>query len=119
MYKRTQISKTQIRTANAVEGETIEAKIRRIVNNKEAISDGAPLVYTDRKEGVQPAYDVRTDRFEIAVEAMDKVTKSHQAKREERHKTQEQKDADKKAAEIAAAAKEGMNKEGNGDPKQN
>ena len=52
--------------------------------------------YTERKEGVIPAYDVRTDRFEIAVEAMGKVVKSNIAKREQA--------AAKKAAEAAAAA---------------
>ena len=66
--------------------ESIEHKVRRIVNNKEPIKDGAPLIYTERKDGVQPSYNIRTDRFEIAVEAMDKVTKTHQARREERAK---------------------------------
>ena len=64
--------------------------------SKEPITDGAPLIYTERKEGVIPAYDVRTDRFEIAVEAMGKVVKSNIAKREQA--------AAKKAAEAAAAA---------------
>ena len=31
-----------------------------------------------------PAYDIRTDRFELAVEATDKIAKSYLAKREER-----------------------------------
>lgn len=75
--------------------------MNRIVNNKEPISDGAPLVYTDRKDGVQPAYDIRTDRFEIAVDAMDKVQKSYMAKREERHKPKT----------VGEEAQEGMTKE--------
>lgn len=65
------------------EGESIEEKIDRILNNNEPISDGAPLIYTDRKDGVRPEYDVRTDRFELAVDAMDKVAQSHLAKRTE------------------------------------
>ena len=53
--------------------------------NKETITDkGTQLLYQDRKEGVQAAYDIRTDRFEIAVEAMDKVAKSYAARREDR-----------------------------------
>jgi hypothetical protein len=70
---------------DSVEGETIEEKIRRIVENKEPISEGADIIYTERKDGVSPAYDVRTDRFELAVDAMDKVHKDKLAKREERH----------------------------------
>lgn len=97
-----------MRVDNSIEGESIEKKIRRIVNNKEPITDGAPLVYTERADGTQPGYDIRTDRWEVAVDAMDKVTKSHQAKREERHKTKEQKESDK----IAKQAKEGMKAEG-------
>lgn len=63
------------------EGETIEQKMRRAMDNKEPIKDGAPLIYTERKEGVRPEFNPRTDRFEIAVDAMDKVTKSKLAKR--------------------------------------
>lgn len=58
-------------------------KVRRIVEQGEAISDGAPLVFQERKEGVAPEYNVRTDRWELAVEAMDKVTANELAKRED------------------------------------
>lgn len=83
-------------------GEFLETKIQRIVNNKEPIKDGAPLIYTARVDGVKPEYDIRTDKFEIAVEAMGAVTKSHIAKRAG-------------TPTIGEQAKEGMQKEG-GDP---
>lgn len=82
MYK-VFIKKSKITGIKSYVGETIEAKVRRIVNNKEPIKDGAPLIYTDRKDGVLPGYNIRTDRFDVAVEAMDKVTKSKLAKRAE------------------------------------
>lgn len=84
MYRKTKVPTTSISVNSSYLGETIEQKIRRIVNNKEPISDGAPLIYTERKDGVMPEYDVRTDRFEVAVDAMDKVTKSKLAKRDAR-----------------------------------
>lgn len=62
-------------------GETIENKIERIVSNKEPIKDGAPLIYTERKDGVKAEYDIRSDRFDIAVEAMDYASRSNTAKR--------------------------------------
>lgn len=62
------------------EGETIEAKVRRVVENKEPITDGAPIVYTEKKEGVLPQFNIRTDKWEIALEAMDKVQASRIAK---------------------------------------
>ena len=52
----------------------------------EVISDGAQLNYTERKDGVRAEFDIRTDRFEHAIDAMERVTKSHIAKREERLK---------------------------------
>lgn len=69
---------------NSYEGETIETKIVRIVTQNEPIKDGAPLIFTQRKQGVLPEYDIRTDRFEIAIDAMDKITKSNLAKRDKK-----------------------------------
>jgi hypothetical protein len=76
-FKRSQLTSVEL-----VEGETIEQKVERLVQNKEPIKDGAPEIFTDRKDGVQAAYNIRTDRFEIAAEAMDKVHKSTVAKRD-------------------------------------
>ena len=36
------------------EGEYIEEKVRRITENGEPIEDGAPIIYTERKDGVNP-----------------------------------------------------------------
>lgn len=66
---------------NSIEGESIEDKIERILSNGEPITDTAPIIYTPRNEGVKPEYDIRTDRFELAVEAMGHVSKSQIAKR--------------------------------------
>lgn len=92
MYKQNQIQTTSLTQCEKQEGETIEQKVQRIMNNKEPITDGAPIIFTERKDGVNPAHDIRTDRFELAIEATDKITKSHRAKREERHKEPEKKD---------------------------
>lgn len=86
MYKFKKAKKTSLVVNKSYIGETIEQKIDRIMNNKEPLSDGAPRVYTERKDGVQPQYDIRTDRFELAVDAMDIVNKDRLAKREERQK---------------------------------
>lgn len=85
MYKQNRMQKTSIRRNESIEGETIEMKIERIVNNKEPISDGAPLIYQERSAGVEAQYDIRTDRWEVAVDAMDAVSKASAAKREQRH----------------------------------
>ncbi len=81
MYKKNLIKKSELKGVQSYQGESIEGKVRRILSNKEPIKDGAPLIYTERKDGVQPSYNIRTDRFEVAVDAMDRVTRSHLAKR--------------------------------------
>lgn len=62
------------------DGESIENKVRRITENNEPITDGAPIIYTNREDGVLPAYNIRTDRWDIAQEAMDAVNQANIAK---------------------------------------
>lgn len=102
MYKLRAMQKTSIKCNDSYEGERIEEKVARIVSNKEPIKDGAPLIYTERKDGVNPAYDIRTDRFEIATEAMDKVTAAKLAKREAKIVPIENKDETKTNPETGA-----------------
>ena len=75
-------------TGNSVgsEGETIETKVARIIQNKEPITDGAPMIYTEREQGVLPEYDIRTDKWEIAQQAMDVVHATNIAKSKELNK---------------------------------
>lgn len=90
MYKR-------IETINLIdcnetyEGESIEDKIERVVENNEPIEDGAPIIYTEKKDGVLPEYNIRTDRWEIAQDAMETVDKMNKAKREEKQLEKEPK----------------------------
>ena len=62
------------------EGESIEQKVKRITENNEPITDGAPIIYTNRDDGVLPAYNIRTDRWEIAQQAMEAVNQANLAK---------------------------------------
>ena len=84
MYKQNKVYKTTININKSKEGQFIEAKVRRIRNNKEPIKDGAPKVFTERKEGVRPEYDPRADKWEAAVEVTTQISNSHTNKREER-----------------------------------
>lgn len=80
---RTYLKKSgNLQVNDCVEGERIETMIERITELNEPIKDGAPLIYTDRKEGVQPEYDIRTDRWEVAIDGMDIVSKTNLAIRE-------------------------------------
>lgn len=61
-------------------GESIETKVKRITENNEPITDGAPIIYTSREDGVLPAYNIRTDRWDVAQAAMDAVNQANLAK---------------------------------------
>ena len=55
------------------EGESILTKVRRILDENEPLTDGAPLIYTPKEDGVKPEFDIRTDKWQIAINAMDRV----------------------------------------------
>jgi len=100
MYKKAKYNKTTLKSVEKLEGEPLEWKIERIVSNNEPITDGAPEIFTERKDGVGAAYNIRTDRWEIAAEAMDLVSKSKEAKREQRAKAKAEK-SEAKVIEIS------------------
>ena len=78
------------------EGECIETKVRRITENNEPITDGAPIIYTNREDGVLPAYNIRTDRWDVAQAAMEAVNQANLAKSKNYGKIDAEKE-DKKA----------------------
>nr|DAW85661.1 MAG TPA: hypothetical protein [Microviridae sp.] len=60
------------------QAEPREVKLRKIINGESNdMEDGVfPTIYTEKKDGVQPEFDIRTDRFEVAIDAMDKINQS-------------------------------------------
>lgn len=63
-----------IQKNDSYEAQSIEQKMKSILTTKEPIDASAPILYTERKDGVNQMYDIRSDRFDIALEAMDKIT---------------------------------------------
>lgn len=100
MYKIPMNKRGLIQRNITVEGETIEIKMKRILSNKEPIKDGADEIFTERKAGVMAAYNIRTDRWELAAEAMDYVERSRIAKRDEALKSDETKIIDMKGKNV-------------------
>lgn len=101
MYKYNKRKSTQLQVNNSVEGESLMTKIERVVTNKEPIKDGAPIIYRDRNEGVNAGANIRSDRFEIAIDAMEKVAKTRIAKRAEKSQKIEQVIEDKSTDETS------------------
>lgn len=75
--------KSKIQINNIYEAEPLEAKLRRKmkggkVDEEEGDGKTWAIAYTEKKDGVKPEYDIRTDRFEIAREAMETLEKGIQ-----------------------------------------
>lgn len=66
----------RLKSVEIYEGESIETKCARILQDKEPITDTAPIIYTAKEDGVLPAYNIRTDRFDVAIDAYDKITRT-------------------------------------------
>lgn len=62
----------------AYQAEPREVKLRKIISGESnSMEDGVfPIIYTEKKDGVLPEYDIRTDRFEVAIDAIDKINQS-------------------------------------------
>jgi hypothetical protein len=111
MYKYKEVKKSSLKSVEKLEGEPIEFKIERIVNNGEPITDGAPNIYTERKEGVLSAYNIRTDRWEVAADAMNIVAKNIEAKRDGKATKKDAKviDINKESKSAETESAEGTN----------
>lgn len=83
MYRKKVFIVSKMPGNKGVEGETIESRIKRMVSNGEPIGDAAPMRYTERKDGVLAESDVRTDKFDVALENMDKITETIRKRRGE------------------------------------
>lgn len=62
-------------------GQSIERYVEQAETSKQPIEGGSPEIFTPRSEGVKAEYNIRTDRWEIALRAMDHVSGSIAAKR--------------------------------------
>ena len=75
-----------IKDSNIYNADPLEVKIEKLITSKEPIGKDVPLRYTERKQGILPEYDIRSDRFDIAQTAMEKIHKSNIAKRDAKPK---------------------------------
>lgn len=89
MYTITPQKDTVLTMDDSYEGITIEDMVRRLVDQKEPIENTSPLIYTERKEGVLPEYNIRSDKWDLAIDRMTAISISNTLKREESIKAKE------------------------------
>lgn len=82
MYRTIKPKRGSLKANKAYVAQSIEIQVQRILNNNEPLKSGDAPIYQHRGEGVNPDYNIRTDRWEHAIEAADKLTASQRAKRQ-------------------------------------
>lgn len=85
IYNSKYIPSTTLTGIKGVEAEPIEAIVRRLINNDEPITDVVPKIYTLREQGVVPEYNIRSDRFDMAIDMADSITADALLKRQAFH----------------------------------
>lgn len=96
----TNIKRGGISQNEGTEGETLEQQVERMMSNNEPLDGRAELRFQERKDGVDPSMNIRTDRWELAIDATTKVHKSYSARRDENLEARKEKDKDGKAEPI-------------------
>lgn len=83
MYRQKKLSETLLRGEKATSGETIIDKMKRMINNKEPIKgDDAKMIFTAANSGVLPETDIRTNRWELAVEGTKIISDQYRGKQD-------------------------------------
>lgn len=73
------VQKTTLEVEPLEQGESIEEMLRRLTANNEPIPANVQEIFTPRENGVIPEYNIRTDRFDLAIDATNKFAASKQA----------------------------------------
>lgn len=93
MYNQNKITETSIDLNQSTEGEPLENKIERMMNNEAGIEQEVEMQYTDRKDGVRPEYNPRTDKWDLAAETMELAsTNTLEARKEKLKELSEKQD---------------------------
>lgn len=69
---------------NTYEAEGLEIKLRKMMDNKEPIPEDWVTTYTEKSKGVEPQYNPRTDRWDIAMQTIGKIRYAESAEEAKR-----------------------------------
>lgn len=96
MLKNKWPTKSRMKGVIVEEGESLMNKLRKMTTEQDVPEEVLPIIYTDKANGVLPAYNIRTDRFEIGREAMEKIKSTEKKKRSEQKAVTVKKDESEK-----------------------
>ena len=66
------------------QGVPDDTKVDYVTKGSTRLGSTKQLAWTERKDGVIPAYNIRTDKWDIALTAMDQVNKNWETKNMEK-----------------------------------
>ncbi|QCS36883.1 hypothetical protein [Tortoise microvirus 19] len=89
MRKVTVSFKSKIKRNETSEGKSIERMLSDKAEGELIELGGKALLYTERKDGVVPITNIRSDRMELAMEALDTVERTRIARRDAPAKVEE------------------------------
>lgn len=79
--------------------EKLRKRMENISTEGTEIDESIPIIYTERDSGVIASTNIRTDRFEIAREAIDKINRAQAEKIAKNKNKQQESIEDMKTAE--------------------
>lgn len=92
--KRIKQARSKENQENAFVGNSIEDKVRMTMESGAPVEAISPMLYSERKEGVLPQTNIRTDKWDVAQQAMTTIADGTRQKREERLKNADKPKAD-------------------------
>ena len=84
MYRKNQYQTSKQTGNQSYEAEQLKKEIARYMSNGDELDQSAPIIYTERKDGVINQYNIRRDKWDEAAEGMDKVAELNLLQREAR-----------------------------------
>lgn len=79
-HSKSRFVKTSIKRVPKESGLSIEEIVRQAIATNSPIEGKAPMIYTPAAEGVNAAYNIRTDKQNLALQANDKYQGSEAMK---------------------------------------
>ncbi len=91
LYKKNKIKSNHLKGIEPFEGVSIEKEMQEVLSTNSPIQRTANnMYYTPRKEGVLPSNNIRTDRWELAQQAMQQANEDFQQRIKERIEKQKE-----------------------------
>lgn len=118
MFRKVNYKNCEMDGVDTYEDQSLTEKIRKLKTEGGQIESGAPIIYCNRTDPVAPACNIRTNRWELAQEAMHKAYKAKldAESREKLGNEARNQEAEKVSGNAENKPENDNNAKGNGQP---